>query len=163
MVTRYRLRHPVIGFIESMKEIVGVVILVQVNRGQDSKKSDQRTVLVAVPVVIPIMIMVVPLSVVIPAMIVCNTTVITLPIPFEKTFAVVTGCNPVRLRIGWPSPVSIMPFVVISDRIPVAPDPHEIRSWAGRQDSHNARRRRCANSDSYRNLSIQHARTGQQR
>jgi len=65
---------------------------------QDSKESDQRTVLAAV--LIAIMIMVIPLSVVIPAMIVCNTTVITLPIPFEKAFAVVTGCNPVRPRIG---------------------------------------------------------------
>lgn len=71
-------------------------------------------------VVIPLSV-VIPFSVAIPVVIVRNPAVISLPVTVEETLAVVMWRNPMRTGIGRPSPISVMPFVVVSGRIPIAP------------------------------------------
>ena len=69
------------------------------------------------------MLVMIPLPVMIPAMIVRNPAALSFPIALEKTFAIMMRRNPMRARIGCPSPISRMPFVVVSYRVPVARDP----------------------------------------
>jgi hypothetical protein len=127
---------------------------------------------VPIPVPVPIMFTMVPISIMftivavpvaVPVVIVGSPSAISFPVAFEKTVAVVMGSNPMRAGVRCPRPISVMPFVVVSHRIPVAFDPQEIGSWVRRQNAHLAGRRWRSDSDSYRNLSAQHRATGQQR
>lgn len=88
-----------------------------------------------------------------PGMVVVYTAVISIPETVEESLSVVTGCDPVGTRIGWPTPISVMPLVMVSDRIPVALHPHVVRPWTGRPKRDNAGRWRRTNSDSDRDLS----------
>jgi hypothetical protein len=111
-------------------------------------------------VAVPVVFTIVPFPIVIPVVIVRNPAAISLPVAFEKAVAVVMGTNPMRTGIRCPGPISVMPFVVVSYRIPVALDPKKIGSWTRRQNPHHAGRRWWADSYSYRNLSAQHRAAG---
>ena len=82
----------------------------------------------------------------VPVMIVLDPAAVALPVAFKEAAPVIAGPDPVGAGIRWASPVSAMPFVVVSHRIPVAFDPKVIRprgSWPGVND---ARRRWRPNS-----------------
>jgi hypothetical protein len=82
----------------------------------------------------------------VPPVIVLDSAAITLPIALKEAFPVVTRPDPVGAGVGWPSPVSVMPLVVVSDGVPVAIDPKVIRPRGAWPSVNDARRRRCPNS-----------------
>jgi len=88
-----------------------------------------------------------------PRMVVVYTAVISIPVAVEESLSVVTGCDPVSAGIRWPTPISVMPFVMVSDRIPIALHPHIVRPWIGRPERDDAGCWRGADSDSDRDLS----------
>jgi hypothetical protein len=88
-----------------------------------------------------------------PGMVVVYTAAISIPETVEESLSVVTGRDPVGTKIGWPTPISVMPLVMVSDRRPVALHPHIVRPWTGRPKRDNAGRWRRTNSDSDRDLS----------
>ena len=74
--------------------------------------------LVAVPVVPKIAI-----AVAVPAVIVVEPPAVAFPVPFEKALPIIVGSYPAGAVIRWAGPVSAMPLVTASDRIPVAIHP----------------------------------------
>ena len=82
--------------------------------------------------------------VVIPVVVVFETTVRTVPIPGVEAPAVVTRSDPMRALIRRARPVAPMPDIVAAYGIPIAIDPEVAGSGTGR---HNvmARRRRRSN------------------
>lgn len=106
-----------------------------------------------IPVVIPISVTApVSVSVVVPAMIMLEPSAVPLPVTIIEPLSVVMGRNPASPRVRWPSPITLMPAIVTSLRVPVTLDPHELRAGGRRQNSNYACRRRWTNSDSNRHL-----------
>ena len=64
------------------------------------------------------------------------------------------GSHPVRACVRRPRPIAGVPDISAADRVPVAADPHIVRAGASWLDSQDAWRRRCADSDSNRELSV---------
>jgi hypothetical protein len=63
--------------------------------------------------------------------------------------------NPIGSFVGRPSPVTLMPFVVISHRVPVAFHPYEIWLRLRGLNVHDCRRRRWrSDHDSKRDLRL---------
>jgi hypothetical protein len=114
-------------------------------------------VMFPMPVVIPVAIM-------IPVVIVLDTAAVSFPIASIVLAALIARRHPVRAVIRRASPITVVPFVMVSYRIPVTIDPCIIRAWTRRNDADNRSRRRRADSDSKRNLSAGRRRnTNQQR
>lgn len=113
-------------------------------------------VVIAIVVIVPIMTATikVPLVALVPAVIVVNAAVIPVPIATEKPLAIVMGSNPTRAGIRRTRPVTPMPAIVPTDRIPIALHPHVV--WSRRNGPHNqdAWRGWRADSDSDRNLCV---------
>ena len=99
----------------------------------------------AVFVKIPVMIM-------IPMVVVFNSTALPAPVTRKVPLAIIVRVNPIGTYIGRPSPVAVMPFVMVSRRIPVAFDPHKIRPRLCRLNIHDTGWRWCSDLDSDRNL-----------
>jgi len=66
-------------------------------------------------------------TIMIPMMVVFNSTVLPGPVTRKIPLAIVAWGNPIGSYIGRPSPVTLMPFVMVSHRIPIAFHPHTIR------------------------------------
>lgn len=93
-----------------------------------------------------------PATVVVPTMIVANAAPLTFPVACEIAFPVMPRNHPYCSWIGWPAPISVMPLVVVADRVPVALNPHEFGPWSYRPHPHYPRGRWRADLDSDRNL-----------
>jgi hypothetical protein len=106
-------------------------------------------VAVAIPAVVPTVVMI-------------ETAVVSVPVADVILAAFVSRPNPARSCIRRTRPIAIMPFIVVSDRIPIAVDPNEIGARGARNDTHDARRRRRADTDSNGNLGPGGRRTSQQ-
>ena len=102
--------------------------------------------------VIVVAIPVIPVPVVIPAVIVFDSSPISIPVAREEFVAVVARRNPTGAFIGRARPISVMPPVMPSVGKPIAADPGIPWAWLRRLDPDHTRARRRADSDSYRNL-----------
>jgi hypothetical protein len=78
-------------------------------------------VVIVPPVAVPVMI-------VVPVVVVLKTAAVAVPVAYKILAAFMAGRNPTRSHIGRPCPISPVPSVVPSDWIPIALDPHKIRS-----------------------------------
>lgn len=96
----------------------------------------------------------VPVVVVVPAVVVLKTPAVAVPVTREVTIAVVVGHHPTRTRIRRARPIAGMPPVVPAHRVPVAFDPHEVRSRAWRNHRQHAGRRGRSDLDSHGNLCV---------
>ena len=103
---------------------------------------------VMVPAIIPVVVMV-------PMVIVFDAAVLAFPIAIKEPFPIVMGVYPASTGVRRPSPITFVPPVVPSHRIPIALHPYEFRAWSWRQNVNHARRRRRANLDANRNLCSQ--------
>jgi hypothetical protein len=102
----------------------------------------------------------VSIPVTIPVVVVLNPPAIAFPIASVVLAALVSWAHPTCTGIRRTSPISAMPLVTVSYWIPVPIDPYEVRSWPHRGNPNNRRRRR-ADSHSYRDLSHRWKRTKQ--
>ena len=107
---------------------------------------------VAMPMVVVVSVMEIAVMIVVPTMIVLDPASGSGPVTCKKPLPVVMRSNPMRSLIGRSSPVTLMPFVVISNRIPVAFDPCKRRVGLGWRRNINPRWRRRCDQDSDRDL-----------
>ena len=111
-------------------------------------------------VVIAIVIsLVIPMFV--PLMIVGEMASIAVPVTFEESLPIVTGRYPACAFIRRSRPISIVPFVMVAGRIPVACDPRIPGARTPRLYPDDTRGWRCADPDSNRNLGEERS-SGQQ-
>jgi len=94
---------------------------------------------------------VVSIPVTIPVVVVLNPPAIALPVASVVLAALVSWAYPTCSAIWRASPISPMPLVMVSCRIPVAIDPYEVWPRSHRGYTNNRRRRR-ADPHSYRDL-----------
>ena len=104
-------------------------------------------VVIVVAVEVAVMIMV-------RMMVVLKPSAISIPVTGEVSLSIMVRSNPMCAFIGRPGPIASVPFVVMSDWIPVTLDPNEV--WPG---SHGRYRnyagcRRSADYDSDRDLGL---------
>ena len=90
------------------------------------------SVAVVVPIPVAVVFAKVALAVAVPTMIVLPPSAITLPIALEEALSIMAWRHPARRRIGRTSPITVVPLVMISDRVPVAVDPVKIGARADR-------------------------------
>ena len=92
-------------------------------------------------VAIVVLTIVVPtVALAIPVMVVLHAAALAVPVSDEVAPSVVAGSNPSRSRVRHSRPITVMPFVVISDRVPVAVDPSIIGAGTDRTDAQHAGR-----------------------
>jgi hypothetical protein len=99
---------------------------------------------VGVMFAIPVAVLV-PVS--IPMVIVLKTAAIPIPKPYKVLSAVMMRRNPTGAHVRRLCPVTIVPFIVPSDRIPIALDPNEFRARCRRKNVNHARSRRRSDID----------------
>jgi hypothetical protein len=97
----------------------------------------ERSVVVVVPVMLIVVTVIVAISIPVPAMIVFDTTPAAFPIACEEPLTIVTGPYPYRAWKRWPTPIALVPLVMVSDWIPVALYPNPLRAGTGRRDSNH--------------------------
>jgi hypothetical protein len=90
--------------------------------------------IVVLMIVVPT-VMVPTVAVAIPVMVVLHATALAFPVSDEVAPPFVAGSNPSRGRVGHARPITFVPFVVISDRVPVAVDPNGIGAGTDRADA----------------------------
>jgi len=100
----------------------------------DSRLSPYTLVAVVVIMVIVVVVVsaipvAVPVLVPIPMVIVLKTATIPIPKPYKKLSPVMMRRNPTSAPVRRPSPVTLVPFVVPSYRIPIPLHPQELRIW----------------------------------
>jgi hypothetical protein len=94
----------------------------------------------------------IPVMIMVPMVVVFNSAPVPGPVTPEVPLAIVVRGNPVGSYIGRPSPVVVMPFVMVSHWIPVAFHPYEIWFRLRRLNVHDAGRRWRSDHNSNRNL-----------
>jgi hypothetical protein len=106
-------------------------------------------VLASVPVSVTVLVAIlVPALVPIPMVIVFKSASISVPVPCIELATVVVGLHPSSTLVGWLRPVTFMPPVMPSYRVPVTVYPGELRAWALWHNTNHAGTWRRANSDS---------------
>jgi len=101
------------------------------------------------PVVIVAVTVVVAVLIAVPTMIVFEPAAIAIPVAGEEPLAIMMRCNPYGAGIRRLAPIAGMPFVMVTDWIPVAVNPNKLRAGSGRPYCNHTRRRRRADSDSH--------------
>ena len=94
----------------------------------------------AVPFVVPVVVMFKPASV-------------PLPVTLVISFSIMMRRHPPCAVVGWSSPITVVPLVMPSDRIPITVYPYVLRAWSWRLNTDHTGWRRRANLDSNRDLS----------
>jgi len=120
--------------------------------------------MVPVAIIIPVAVMAsasvmfpeIAVSVVVPTVIMFNPAVFSLPVTVKESLSVVMRPHPASPWVRRPSPITFMPAIMPSDRIPVALYPHELGSGGRRQNSNHADRRRRPDGDPNRDLSAEY-------
>ncbi len=105
---------------------------------------------------------VIPVVVMIPSMIVFDVAAISVPVTCIKLLTIVARSHPSSTFVRRPRPIPAMPYVAMSDWIPVTVYPPVTRARTGRLNANNARTRRRPNSNSNSNLSLRCRCAGQQ-
>jgi hypothetical protein len=106
-------------------------------------------------IAVAVVIAEIPVVVMVPAVIVFHPAVFTFPIAVVEPLAVMMRPDPASAFIWRPAPVALMPFIVVSHRIPIALDPYEFGTRGWRQNVNDARWWGRANLDANRNLCSQ--------
>jgi hypothetical protein len=70
--------------------------------------------------VIPVPLAIIPVPVAIPVVVVAEAAAISLPVTLVEPLSIVARHHPDGARIGWPSPITVMPPVTASHWIPIA-------------------------------------------
>jgi hypothetical protein len=113
-------------------------------------------VIVAIPMAVIFMFMktaiVANFAFLIPVMVVVDVAASAVPVARIEATAFMARSNPARSSIGRASPITFMPAIVATDRVPVAANPHEIGCGLRRHDDHGARGWRRADLNADRNL-----------
>src|SRR5215475_11183896 len=110
------------------------------------------TVVITVVVAVVIVIVVALVLVVVPFMIMLDPATVPFPVPLIELSAFISGNHPASSAIRCACVVPVVPFPMISHRVPITCHPNELPSRAGRNDPNNAGRRRRPDSDSDGNL-----------
>jgi hypothetical protein len=84
---------------------------------------------VALVVIVPVVPAEVSVSIMVPMMIVFDSTVLSVPVAHEVMAAIVVRWHPMRSLVWRASPIALMPFVVVANRIPIAFYPYKLRRW----------------------------------
>ena len=98
--------------------------------------------------------MIVPISVsvsivlFVPVVIVVKSAMVSVPVAREELLAVMVRSHPPSALVWGPRPITSMPLVVRSVRIPITVYPNEVRAWTARLNANHPGLRRRANSDS---------------
>src|ERR1043166_1216786 len=92
-------------------------------------------------------------AVTVPAMVVTNLSALALPISLVEELSIMTGRHPMRAGVGWTSPVSVVPFIAVAHRVPVAIYPKIVGARTSRLNSDYTRPWGCGDSDPYGKLS----------
>jgi hypothetical protein len=103
-------------------------------------ETPRRLTAIVVPTIVVPTVMVTTVAVAIPVMVVLHAAALAVPVSDEVAPPVVAGSNPSRGRVGHARPITVMPFVVIPDRVPVAIDPNAIGTGTDRTDAQHAGR-----------------------
>jgi hypothetical protein len=92
-------------------------------------------------VVMMVILVPVRVSVVIavPTVVMLDSAAVAFPIAGKKLFAIVMGRDPSGSFIRRASPIPVVPFVMTTDRIPIAFDPHISGPWTRRKSVNHAR------------------------
>src|SRR5450432_1289013 len=106
--------------------------------------------LFSMAIMVAVEIAVAPVAV--PLVIVGPAAVIAFPVAFDEALAIVARDHPDGAGVRWSSPVTVMPFVTVSNRIPVAVHPDESRAGSSGPDPNHPWRRRRADPNADRNL-----------
>jgi hypothetical protein len=112
---------------------------------------------IIVVVVVTVMVIVAE-AVMVPAMVMLEAAVWTIPITHEVVPTFPAGTYPMRSSIRRARPIAIVPEVAPPCRIPITVDPKIIGAGAQRVDSYYAGRRRDSDGDAHRYLGV-HGRT----
>ena len=101
---------------------------------------------------------VISVVIVIPVMVVFETTMRAVPVAAVEAAAFMARADPIRAAVRRTSPIAAMPDVVAVEGVPVACNPSKLRARADRYDVMSRRRRRAdLNSDSYLGSSVMSA------
>ena len=92
----------------------------------------------------------------IPLMVMVNAALVAFPIAVIKHLSVVTWRDPSSASVRWTSPITAVPFVMVSDGIPITRNPSELGPRPWRRNANHSRSRRRSYSDSDRNLSAEY-------
>src|SRR4029079_16789352 len=95
-------------------------------------------------------------------MVMLRRAAVACPIPVVEHPAVVACLGPVGTLVRRTCPVAVMPLVLVTERIPVAVEPHVLRTGLPRMHANDAGGRWSANPDADRNLSAGDRSAGQQ-
>jgi hypothetical protein len=86
-------------------------------------------ILVRVVVLVTVAILV-SVVVLVPVVVVFESATISVPVARKKLLPIMVRFDPSSTFIGRPSPVALVPLIVMADRIPIPADPHELGAWA---------------------------------
>ena len=119
-----------------------------------------RALFIVVVVLSMFVVASVTVSVVVRVVVVLNMAAISFPVTCIVPFAIVVRSNPASPLVGRSSPIAFMPLIMISHRIPIAPYPHEFRSWPFWHNHNRPDWRWRGNHDSNGNLRIDYRARG---
>lgn len=109
--------------------------------------------MIVVVIVIAPSMAIVSLVTAIPAVVVLEAPARRIPVPGKIPLAVMMRPNPNGAFEGRTGPITLVPPVTVSNRIPITLYPHETGTWSVRLDEHHGRRwRRRANLNADRNI-----------
>jgi hypothetical protein len=117
-----------------------------------------RVILVVVVVVVAILVAVL---VVVPVVIVFQPAAVSVPVTRVILLSIMVRLDPSCAFIGRSSPIAVMPFIVVPDRIPITTDPCELRPWTWWDNADFAGMRRRTDSDTKRYLGVRCRCTGE--
>jgi hypothetical protein len=92
------------------------------------------------------------ISILIPVVVVLKAAALSLPVSCEVCAALVVRNNPTSAYVWRTSPVTFVPLVMVSHRIPIPVDPNKFGCRSDRNSVNDARRRRWADADPDRDL-----------
>src|SRR6266566_9952367 len=70
------------------------------------------------PIVVPVVV-----APAVPTMVVAELAVVAVPVAFKVELAIMTRLHPMCAGVSGTGPVSVVPFIVVAHRVPVAPYP----------------------------------------
>ena len=106
-----------------------------------------------VAVVVPVMVMIPETAVItimaaVPAVVMFKSAAVSVPVTVKEPLSIMMRSHPMSPRVRWPSPITLMPLVMPSRRIPITIYPYVFWAWSWRQNTDHTGRWWRANPDS---------------